>query len=181
MKKDAGMFETLVITHYAQIYGTILSKVNDPATTDELTQNTFCQAWAKLDQLQHPEAARGWLQTIAENQVKMYYRALQTQKRSRFKTMPLGEEMAEKLATTEDEGLQRLLARDMDRDLQFALARLDPLCRHVVWLRAVEGLSFVGIGRALHVTAAVANRQYRRGLKQLRIACAQHGRQVAGA
>src|SRR6185436_6798378 len=59
--------EQLVSEHYAPVYRFAYRLSGTAADAEDLTQETFCQAQAKLSQLREPAAARGWLFSIVRN------------------------------------------------------------------------------------------------------------------
>jgi RNA polymerase sigma-70 factor (ECF subfamily) len=59
--------EELVGSHYASLYRYAFRLSGSPQEAEDLTQETFCQAQKKLEQLRDWERARGWLFTILRN------------------------------------------------------------------------------------------------------------------
>src|SRR5581483_6158089 len=57
----------LVEAHYAALYRFAYRLSGQQAEAEDLTQETFCQAQAKLGQLRDWERARAWLFTILRN------------------------------------------------------------------------------------------------------------------
>src|SRR5262249_24456601 len=61
------MIATLVEEHYASLYRYAYRLSGSAADAEDLTQDAFCQAQLKLDQLREPARARGWLFSILRN------------------------------------------------------------------------------------------------------------------
>ena len=57
----------LVKHHYAMLYRYAYRMCGSAPDAEDLTQEVFCTAQAKLDQLRDKSAARGWLCTILRN------------------------------------------------------------------------------------------------------------------
>jgi RNA polymerase sigma-70 factor (ECF subfamily) len=57
--------EARLVTFRPQVRRHILRMVKNPAEADELTQDTYARAFARLDQLRDPQAALAWLYRIA--------------------------------------------------------------------------------------------------------------------
>ncbi len=59
--------EELVESHYASLYRYAYRLCGSPQEAEDLTQETFCQAQRKLEQLRDWSRARGWLFSILRN------------------------------------------------------------------------------------------------------------------
>ena len=70
--------EQLVGEHYASLYRYAYRLTGSAADAEDLTQEVFCKAQAKQDQLRDPGAARAWLFTILRN---AYLHRLRTDRR----------------------------------------------------------------------------------------------------
>jgi RNA polymerase sigma-70 factor (ECF subfamily) len=62
-----GKIEELVASHYADLYRYAYRLSGAAPEAEDLTQETFCQAQDKLDQLRDWSKARGWLYSILRN------------------------------------------------------------------------------------------------------------------
>ena len=69
MGKSAGPqdLRSLVEQHYKLLYRYAYHLCRSAADAEDLTQETFCTAQAKIDQLRDPARAAGWLCTILRN------------------------------------------------------------------------------------------------------------------
>ena len=65
--KKVPSVDELVAEHYASLYRYAYRLSGEPQLAEDLTQETFCQAQAKLAQLREPDKARSWLFTILRN------------------------------------------------------------------------------------------------------------------
>jgi len=64
---DDAAFGELVRRRQAQVRNLLRRLCRDPALADDLSQNTFVQAWRRLKTLKAPGAFGGWLRTLAVN------------------------------------------------------------------------------------------------------------------
>jgi RNA polymerase sigma factor (sigma-70 family) len=64
---DDAAFGELVRRRQGQIRNLLRRLCRDPVLADDLSQNTFVQAWRKLKTLKVPGAFGGWLRTLAVN------------------------------------------------------------------------------------------------------------------
>lgn len=62
-----GRVQELVEEHYEALYRYAYRLSGSAADADDLTQETFCQAQAKLGQLRDPARAKAWLFSILRN------------------------------------------------------------------------------------------------------------------
>src|ERR1700676_5578080 len=59
--------QKLVEEHYSSLYRYAFRLSGSPADAEDLTQETFCQAQAKLGQLRDRDRAKAWLFSILRN------------------------------------------------------------------------------------------------------------------
>jgi RNA polymerase sigma-70 factor, ECF subfamily len=90
----AGVIAELVQEHYELLYRFAYRLCGSAADAEDLTQQAFLTAQAKLDQLREPEKARSWLLTIVRNQF------LKTRRRHDFHLF----ESFDQLLSTDPEG-----------------------------------------------------------------------------
>src|SRR2546421_7163329 len=62
-----GNVATLVEEHYAPLYRYAYRLSGSAADAEDLTQETYCQAQLKLEQLRDPACAKAWLFSILRN------------------------------------------------------------------------------------------------------------------
>jgi RNA polymerase sigma-70 factor (ECF subfamily) len=62
-----GNVATLVEEHYASLYRYAYRLSGSAADAEDLTQETYCQAQLKLEQLRDPACAKAWLFSILRN------------------------------------------------------------------------------------------------------------------
>jgi RNA polymerase sigma-70 factor (ECF subfamily) len=129
---DADAGHQLVRDYYPGIYRYLLSLAERPDVAEDLTQETFLQAWRHLDQFQGRAPLRAWLYGIARRE---FLRAL----RSRRSQTSLDElaEVAEPHGPAWTEGVQ----------LRIVLCRLPREEREVVLLHYLEGYNCQEIAR----------------------------------
>ena len=126
---DRHAFAVLVRRHQSAVRALLRRLTNgDDAQADDLAQETFVQAWRKLDQFRGDAKFGTWIYRIAYNQFLMHAR-------SRKPEESLDElEAAASLAADDDDATAageqtrspEEAAADMQVDLQRAMARLSP-------------------------------------------------------
>lgn len=125
----------------------------DESLADDLSQQTFLQAWRSLAQLRSASAFPGWLRALAVNCW------LQHLRRSSTRLMPLEEGLEEPAVTAS-------LSEQLDLD--GALARLAPAVRLCVVLAYHEGLSHSEINSLTSIPLGTVKSNVTRGALKLR-------------
>ena len=125
---DAGAFADLYQQHYRRVYALCLRMTADAGRAEDLTQDTFVQAWRNLGSYQGDAQFSTWLHRIAVNTV-----LTQGRRRGRWfdwlKTMP---EASQELVSAADQPESML-------DLESAISRLPERARQVFVLVDIEG------------------------------------------
>ena len=67
-------FEEFVREHEAHIRAVLRARSSSKDCEDDIVQETFCQAFAHLDQLENPGKLRSWLAAIARNRLLEHQR-----------------------------------------------------------------------------------------------------------
>jgi RNA polymerase sigma-70 factor (ECF subfamily) len=144
-----------------RVYRFALRLCDDPATAEDLTQETFLRAWRRRDRLRDDRAARAWLFRIAANLWSDWAR------RGRSpvaRAAPLAD-----TAPANALGPERLAA---DREeLGRALAALDglpPRQREVLYLSACEGLTPGEVAGVLGISVESAKANLSLARKKMR-------------
>jgi RNA polymerase sigma-70 factor (ECF subfamily) len=126
----------------------------DPALADDLSQQTFLQAWRSIDMLKSPAAFGAWLRRLAINTWLQRVRA----ERSR----PLLEEIRE----APDEATHATVGEQLDLD--GALATLAPDVRLCITLAYAERMSHSEIAEATRLPLGTVKSHITRGAARLR-------------
>lgn len=148
----------------------ILAMVRDAAEADELTQETYARAFARVEQLRDPQAALAWLYRIATTV------SLDRLRRRRPQTVPLdGAEDTE--STSRRERPQSLLETSLDRSemsdcVQQYLAALSDDYRIAILLHDAHGLSNAEVAALVGCSLATAKIRVHRARGRLREALA---------
>lgn len=120
------------------------------AEAEDITSETFVRAWISPEPIR-AETVKGYLFTIARN---LYLQSLRKSQRH----VELDEEMADRQASPLEQAEQKAEFRAVLAGLQ----ELPETDRSAVLMRAVEGLPYEEIARALGITlAAVKTKIYR--------------------
>ncbi|MGI8607108.1 MAG: RNA polymerase sigma factor, partial [Gaiellaceae bacterium] len=164
---DDRSFERLYRRHLPEVYRYVLRDVGNRADAEEVTQSAFLDAYRALRRGHAPEKPRAWLFGIAKNATRRRYRTLSR----RPHEVELERELAES-AEAEHPQLDEL------RD---AVGTLRPAHQQILFLREIEGLSYVEIASRMDLSHAAVETLLFRARRSLRGRLEEAGIRPAGA
>jgi RNA polymerase sigma-70 factor (ECF subfamily) len=147
---DAVAFELLVVKYQRRVAALIRSLVRRADITEELTQETFLNAYDHLGDLREGVAFWAWLSVIARNVASSYLRRPQNRVDDRAAGAEPEDPDAAQLefaASPEQEAIARELFEAIDRVVDELPARQ----RDALLLREVDGLDYGAIAATLGV------------------------------
>jgi RNA polymerase sigma-70 factor, ECF subfamily len=143
-------FSTLYRNHAPDVFRFALYLSGNRAEAEDITSETFVRAWTSPEPIR-AETVKGYLFTIAQN---LYLQSLRKSKRH----VELDEQMADNQASPLAQAEQKSEFRAVLAGLQ----ELPETDRSAVLMRAVEGLSYEEIARALGITLAAVKTKIHR-------------------
>jgi RNA polymerase sigma-70 factor (ECF subfamily) len=159
----AGACETLINQHYAAVYRFVAYLTGDPGDAEELTQETFAQAWANIGSFKGRASFATWLHRIA------YTRFIDARRKQQRTAVLIGNlKQQANAGASQLDPLQQLVADEDLRMLYAQLRRLDQAERTVIVLHYVQGLTYRQMAKVLDVPVGTAKWQTSRALKKLR-------------
>jgi len=153
---DDGAYGELVRRRQGSIRQLFRRLCRDPALADDLSQQTFLQAWRHIDKLKSPAAFAGWLRRLAINIWLQRVRA----ERPRAAT--------EGLDDLPEEPAQPATLLNEQLDLDSALASLPPTVRLCITLAYAERMSHREICEATQLPLGTVKSHITRGAARLR-------------
>lgn len=154
-RSDATAFERLYRMHIDRVYGLCLRMTGNVAEAEDCAQETFIQAWNKLDKFRGDSAFSTWLHRIAVNAVLGRARK---SKREQDRIQVAFEQTSAPASAADDGEL---------RDLSDAVDRLPEGARHVFVLHAVYGYSHEETGEMLDIASGTSKAQLHRARRLL--------------
>ena len=155
---DHAAAEELVDKYYKRIYLFLRRLGHSRQVSEDLTQETFLQAWRHLGRLRDSKAAGVWLYSIACNASRLYWRRHKAAARyeaiERVDSQSLGKDAVEHL-----EQLNRV---------KNAVSLLPPKLREAIVLHYLEQLTIAESARAAQVTKGTLKSRLSRALKLLK-------------
>lgn len=159
---EADAFGEVIDRYQDEIRRIVAFALRDFATTEDLVQQTFVNAYLKLDQYDHERDFGVWLRAVARNLVREETRSQGQQSHLRAAyQVHLAKRYAEEGEADEYEERLR-------RTLEDCRERLGPTAARALSMRYDEALNFGAIAEALGRTVAGARQilqRTRRGLR----------------
>ena len=162
---DADAMGELYDRFGAGVYAIALRIVRNPATAEDLTQETFIRVWNGIHLFDERRGSLGaWVGAVARNRVLDYLRSAD------FRSGSLACDLvrAERHAAREEPGSQD---DEISRELARALASLTENHRRVLELAYVEGLTHNEIAARIHRPLGTVKTWARVALQTLRVSC----------
>jgi RNA polymerase sigma-70 factor (ECF subfamily) len=156
---DVRAFEALYREPVGRVYGLCLRMAGEPQAAEDLTQDTFVNAWRSLPGYEGRSSLSTWLHRIAVN-------AVLAKRRS-----PVGRN---EISLTDESGEQMEFAAEqgMDEatpiDLESAIEALPPGARDIVVLHGIYGYSHEEAATMLGLAVGTCKAQLHRARKLMR-------------
>jgi RNA polymerase sigma factor (sigma-70 family) len=132
-------FDRLYRDHAASVYRYAYAVLGNHADAEDVTQQTFLNAYRAMARGTKPRKAENWLLTIVHNEVRRHFRSAQGK--------PFEVELDERLPQQEHERSEPSVA-----DVVRALQHLPPAQRSALVMREFEGRSYAEIAEILDLT-----------------------------
>ncbi len=153
-------FDLLVERHYPVIHRFLLRRCASSELADDLTQETFLDAWRDLDRLHDGDAVLQWLYRIARNNL------MSTWRQRRVDSMDdLAERGAMSAAFQDEDHADNCVVR---KDVVDALKRLSGAAREVLVLHTVAGMTSEEVGLHLGISREAAKKRIGRAKADFR-------------
>jgi RNA polymerase sigma-70 factor (ECF subfamily) len=159
-RNDRAACRELIDRHHAVVFGYLRGLGAQQALAEDLTQETFLQAWRSIDRLREASSLRSWLIAIARNEFLQVVRV---------KAVPVIDlddtsEVVDPSGGTDT----RFEQHERDRKTRHAVQQLDITLRETIALHYFEGLSLREIATITGVPAGTAKSRLNRALECLR-------------
>lgn len=165
-RSDPEAFRTFYERHARRIYEWFTKRTPSPDIAHDLTAETFAQALSSLRRFRgdRPGVAAAWLQAIAANMLRTYYRKNRVESAGRRRLgMTVQSDFQAETERVDDlvevEALAPLLAA--------ALRSLTPDQRRAVEMRVMQQMTYEDIAARLACSQATARMRVSRGLRNL--------------
>ncbi len=147
------------------LYGAALRLTRNRADAEDLVQDTYLKAFKSSASFKPGTNLRAWLFTILHNHF------LNDRRRAKTSPVEVDSETADKAAAVvpaqQETAEDTLVRRAADAEVRAALDALPEQFREAVWLRDVEGFSYVEIAGMLAVPVGTVMSRISRGRRLL--------------
>ncbi len=151
-RQDADAFEALYRAHHRRVYALLLRMCTDPVLADEMTQDTFVQAWKGLRKFRGASNFGTWLHAIA---VRVCLNTRRSERRHDHR------DINDNDTDTYAFAAKRAMP-ETQIDLERALAALPNRAREVIVLYDVYGYRHGEIGDLLGIAEGTSKAQLHR-------------------
>jgi RNA polymerase sigma-70 factor, ECF subfamily len=149
-----------------RLYRYLLRLVREPATAEDLFQQTWVKVMERVRSYDPSRSFEGWLFAMARNLAIDYLRRYRPE--SLDEPLPSGDSRVELLAGGGAGALDRLLARERAAELAEAVGELPMVFREVLTLRFEEEMRLEEIAAVLALPLGTVKTRLHRALKHLR-------------
>ncbi|HPC95488.1 MAG TPA: sigma-70 family RNA polymerase sigma factor [Sedimentisphaerales bacterium] len=151
--RQAQRGDQQAMDHLAQVVtGRLYAYINrltlNHDLTQDLLQETLLKMIESIKDIEHPDRFWPWLFRTALGQVQHYYRERARAQQVEFSSMSR-RRLLDYLARDHDDGLDRLMRRELAEAVVDAMAQLNLAYRNVLTLRCYEQLSFAEIAEMM--------------------------------
>jgi RNA polymerase sigma-70 factor (ECF subfamily) len=165
--KDVEAFDELVNRHYSMVHRTAFLRTRDITMADDVTVEVFTLLSQRASSLGRGVIIAGWLFKAAHLSSR---NAMKQDNRRRLIEQAAIAELREQLTSISPE-----IPVETASMLEDGLLTLTDFDRNAVLLRYVQGLSLADTAVELGVSAEAARKRSERGIKKMRLFCANHG------
>ena len=161
LEGDDAAFSTLVKKYQRSVHALAWRKIGDFHIAEDITQDTFLQAYQRLSTLKEPQSFASWLYVITANQCKAWLRKKRTWTQSLEDTSSAQLEKSTYSGHIIEEN-ERMSVETQREVVKKLLAKLQESDRTVITLYYLGGMTYEEISEFLGVSeAAIRNRLYR--------------------
>jgi RNA polymerase sigma-70 factor (ECF subfamily) len=145
---DVGAGHQFVREYYAGVYRYVLYLTGSPEAAEDLTQETFLQAWRRLETFDGRAALRTWLHRIAHRE---FLQALRSQRRVPGCSLQLGDQAVVSLAAVGE--IPDLYSAGLTEaiELRMIISKLPMEERQIVVLHYLEGYQHEEVAHILGI------------------------------
>lgn len=156
-------FEDIYVQYYGSVYR-FLYRIcgQNHNLAEELTQDTFCEAFRCYHKYNAACSINTWLCAIGKN---LWFHYLRKHKNTVIDYDLLTKTVSDDLLTDPQENVE---ASERSAQIRKALSDLKPRYREIIWLRGISGFSFSKIGEIMNISENSAKVLFFRAKNQMK-------------
>ncbi len=184
LRGDATAWTELVRAHHGRVYGLCYRFTNSTHDAEDLTQDIFLKLYGNLQSF---DAGRGslavWVTTLTRNHLVDHYRRSRLQRAS--DSLDAGWEEAgadfagSRLQDHRPGPHAQAMQKELEREVQAALASVSPELREAVILRDLQDMDYKEIAAVLRIPEGTVKSRISRGRAELARLLAHGRKQVS--
>jgi RNA polymerase sigma-70 factor (ECF subfamily) len=159
---NIGAFETLFRVYYQPLCNLAMSLLKDADTAEEVVQDFFFNYWKNREEIFIRVSVRAYLFNAVRNASLKYLERQGVRRRYAERVLAENPEAKQVLLTDEIE------ARELQREIDQALASLPERCRVIFRMSRYEGIKYQDIAEELSVSVKTVEADMTKTLKVLR-------------
>ena len=171
---DPDALAAAIARYQHRLYRYLLRLVADPATAEDLFQQTWVRVMESLRRYDARRSFDAWLFAVAHNLAIDHLR--KSRPESLDEMLPSGHARADGLAETSPDALECLLEWERAEAVAAALGRLPAIHREVLTLRFEEDLKLEQMAEIVQIPLSTVKSRLRRALDGLRSSLERHAR-----
>ena len=172
-------FEILIERFQHPVYNLIVRLLGDPVEASDVVQEVFLKVFRKIGSFRGQSSLKTWIYRIAVNEASNHRRSSRRHRGREVEIEPEREETAvtgQALIDRCQSPYEQAAGSEMRRQVEEALARINPDFRAAVVLRDIDGLSYEEVAEVLEVSLGTVKSRILRGREALREALTErHG------
>ncbi len=172
---DEAAFIQIMRRHRDRIYGYVRNLLRNDTDAEEVTQDTFVRAYRALARFRGDSSLSTWLHRIATNLARnrywYFFRRRRQDTISLDWTAPDAENdspLGDKFVCDEPDPCQHSTKEEFLGVVRDSLARIDPIFREPLELRASKGLDYAEIAQRIGVPVGTVKSRISRARRDLR-------------
>ena len=171
---DVNEFERMFRLYYKRMCIYAENITEDRFEAEDIVCKMFVRLWEKRGQLDIRVSLESYLVSSIHNAALNYLKHLEIEERYREKAQYRLKHMDLLNPESFDTPLTDLLDRELNEQIEKALATLPPQCRDVFVSHMMEGLSYDEVAKKLNVSINTVRTQITRAMKKMRTALAAY-------
>ena len=164
---DPAAFEALLERYQNRLYRYLLRMVREPATAEDLFQQTWLRVAEKIRSYNPQRSFEAWLFSVTRNLAIDHLRRYKPE--SLDEPTATGETRLEQLPGQGPTALEGVIVRERSSRMAEALGELPVIYREVLSLRFEDEMKLEEIAEVLGTPLSTVKTRLRRGLEQMRV------------
>ncbi len=165
---DKRAFEQLVDQFQEGIFRMAYYRTQSPMDAEDITQETFLQAFQSLSKLQKTEQFRPWLFSIALNRVRDFHRRKRLASIFGVSSEADQQEHSKNALPDEPEAIDHLMRQEFWKQVESFLVRLSRMEREVFILRFMDSLTIREIVQVIGRSESAVKTHLYRGIRKFK-------------